>query len=1256
MAHGRLPVASLVRPAPLSAAAIQRLSQDANSRVMIIFHNQSATHLNGVATAATREAAVAGDQGSVLNELTTVHATGVRAFHLINAIGATVSAAEATRLATFPQVQAVIPDAVIQGPAPLQRETAPVTAASTSHACSGTPELDPEALQLTNTAFSNPATPQAQSLVTGKGVTVAFLADGLDINNPDFIRSDGSSVFVDYEDFSGDGVNAPTAGGEAFGDASSIAAQGRTTYNVGSVVNAAHPVPGGCLPIRIEGMAPGASLMGLKIFGQTNDTFNSNFVQAIQYAVDHGANVINESFGGNPFPDNSNDPISLADNAAVAAGVTVVVSTGDGGTAHTIGSPATDPNVISAGATTAFRLYSQVTDYGFQLGSGGYLDNNISSLSSGGPAQSGRQTVDVVAPGDLNWALCSTDVAMYADCRDFNGNPTPIQDFGGTSESAPLTAGEAALVIQAYSETHGGALPSPALVKTIITSTADDLGLPSYEQGAGLIDSYRAVQAAMSYQDSWGSPTPQGHTLLVSPSTLSATANPGATDSFPVQVTNTGATAETVQPRVRQLDAPFNSSTQTLTIAPTIDPTFTDGFGTTAAYITQPFTVPAGTSKLDAAIAWNVVSQPVSIARLSLFDPLGRMAAYTLPQGAGNGYGHVDVRAPTAGTWKAVIWTRENGGVYQGPVQLTIAESHFLSVGQSTPSSLTLQPGQTGTFNVQIPSPLQPGDQNDDLVVYGMDASNVQTLSGAVPIILRTLVPVGPNGGSFSGTITGGNGRPGAGGETLTYAFDVPGGMKDLDLNTTIADSNYNLEGILETPDGRPIDVQSTITAVTPLGVPTAYTNTMQFFSRNPAAGRWQFVLLLNDTISGSQTSLPFNATITFNGVRVQATLPNSAAQQLPAGSPVTAQVTVTNTGNTTKDFFVDPRLRQYGTLSLGGYLEVLPINFTEPPPLFYVPPESTSLSIVAESTDPTTPLNMDIENANGASPDGGTGSPDIEATPFFDPVTGDYGAAAGSEAPEVVPGLWYGLPTEIGPYAATGAMTSTVLTAGDVNTQQFDTTVSSSTGDPYGILTGVLSGPYTPLTLAPGATGTITVSIIPAGSTGTAVLGTLYVDALNQNSTTSGLITGIGDELVAIPYAYTVGAATPTATNTPVPATNTPTHTPVPATNTPTRTPVPATSTSTSTPVPATSTSTSTPVPATNTPTRTPVPATNTPTHTPVPATNTSTATSTALPVTSTPTPTKAPASATPTSTRVPAASGTTPVVPRQLPPGSNI
>ena len=129
------------------------------------------------------------------------------------------------------------------------------------------------------------------------------------------------------------------------------------------------------------------------------------------------------------------------------------------------------------------------------FGNGKWLNDEISSLSSGGFTQGGG-TVDITAPGESGWAACD---AGAPECTNFRGGRSDFQLFGGTSQSAPLTAGAAALVISAYRSTHGGASPSPALVKRLLTSTATDLGLPAFEQGAGLLDARAAVEAALTY-------------------------------------------------------------------------------------------------------------------------------------------------------------------------------------------------------------------------------------------------------------------------------------------------------------------------------------------------------------------------------------------------------------------------------------------------------------------------------------------------------------------------------------------------------------------------------------------------------------------------------------------------------------------------------------------------------------------------------------------------------------------------------------
>ena len=82
--------------------------------------------------------------------------------------------------------------------------------------------------------------------------------------------------------------------------------------------------------------------------------------------------------------------------------------------------------------------------------------------------------------------------------------------------------------------------------------------------------------------------------------------------------------------------------------------------------------------------------------------------------------------------------------------------------------------------------------------------------------------------------------------------------------------------------------------------------------------------------------------------------------------------------------------------------------------------------------------------------------------------------------------------------------------------TQPFDPTVTTPTGDPW--LAAIEHNPsFTPLTLQPGRSGTITVTITPTAPKGTRVNGVLYVDDFTE-------FNNAGDELKAIPYTYTVG------------------------------------------------------------------------------------------------------------------------------------
>jgi hypothetical protein len=285
------------------------------------------------------------------------------------------------------------------------------------------------------------------------------------------------------------------------------------------------------------------------------------------------------------------------------------------------------------------------------------------------------------------------------------------------------------------------------------------------------------------------------------------------------------------------------------------------------------------------------------------------------------------------------------------------------------------------------------------------------------------------------------------------------------------------LEGFLIDPHGEPLDAQTTANDNLAPGP------TMQFFHGSPATGLWTRVLLAALPVDGAHLSEPFTGTVSFTAPSVTSSgIPNSAKTVLPAGQPVTAIITVTNTGNIAKDFFADPRLDGKAIQELLGSDVITGLLPLAAQPNWLVPTNTNALAVAAQGT---VPITMDVSWAFG--------DPDVLAVPTDS--TGKNVAAV-LAAPEVAPGFFFGLPEATGPFTA--GTTGTVNLAAVASTKRFDPAVSSTTGDVWEQSVNA-SAPYSPLTLAPGQTGTITLTFTPNAPNGTVVHGFIGVDTLNR-------------------------------------------------------------------------------------------------------------------------------------------------------------
>jgi subtilase family serine protease len=159
----------------------------------------------------------------------------------------------------------------------------------------------------------------------------------------------------------------------------------------------------------------------------------SDLLAANQYAVNHGASVISNSWGGGEFSGETS-----YDSNFTAHGVTFVFSAGDSGNQSY---PATSPDVLSVGGTTLSHDsgYKWTAESGWSSGGGGVSGYETKPGYQSGLSYSNRANPDIAYDADP-----SSGFAVY----DSYGRYYWKYTFGGTSAGAPQWSAILALANQ----------------------------------------------------------------------------------------------------------------------------------------------------------------------------------------------------------------------------------------------------------------------------------------------------------------------------------------------------------------------------------------------------------------------------------------------------------------------------------------------------------------------------------------------------------------------------------------------------------------------------------------------------------------------------------------------------------------------------------------------------------------------------------------------------------------------------------------
>lgn len=275
-------------------------------------------------------------------------------------------------------------------------------------------------------------------------------------------------------------------------------------------------------PDKVKGIAHKSKLFFQSILTSQNKLdLPVDLGELFLEAYDEGVRIHNNSWGASTEGMYTVNSIEVDDFVYNHKDMLLVFSAGNSGNSKSptnsgyvdlfsVGSPASSKNVITVGASRSSRsagghaklTYGQAWKTSFPRPpiANEHVSGNaeaMAAFSSRGPCDDNRFKPDVVAPGTDIASTKSGSASLAEFCGTFPPNPNYAL-MCGTSMSAPIVTGLAALVRQYFTTVCNHKKPSAALLKATIINGTRQLSsadsnfnepvLPNNHQGFGIVD------------------------------------------------------------------------------------------------------------------------------------------------------------------------------------------------------------------------------------------------------------------------------------------------------------------------------------------------------------------------------------------------------------------------------------------------------------------------------------------------------------------------------------------------------------------------------------------------------------------------------------------------------------------------------------------------------------------------------------------------------------------------------------------------